>query len=74
MAVRELLDGACSHCGGTGEIRAVNPAWLRFVRWRAKVSLRTMAARLSFSAADICDIEHGRRAVSAKIHEAYKKL
>lgn len=72
--MKEFLDNACPHCGGTGDIRAVNPAWLRMVRERANVTLREMARRLDFSAPYLCDVELGRRAVSAKIHDAYRAV
>ena len=71
---KELLTGACPHCSGDGKIRVVNPAWLRERRKNARVTMREMAKRLSYSAAYLCDVEHGRRNVSAVIHDAYKKL
>ena len=72
--VTEFSDNACPKCGGDGSIRLVRPEWLRAQREKAKLTLREVARRLEFSAAYLCDVEHGRRACSAKIHDFYKAL
>jgi hypothetical protein len=72
--VKEFKADACPRCGGTGDTRAVNPAWLKERRQRANVTLKKLADSLGFSAAYLCDIEFGRRAVSAQIHDAYRAL
>lgn len=64
----------CELCQGTGIIERINPAWLRWRRERAGLSLRSFADRLRFSAAYLCDIELGRRNVTAKILTAYEGL
>ncbi len=74
MTRRELLDGACPRCGGTGQHVAVNPAWMVARRKAAGLTLRDVARRLEFSAAYVCDMEKGRRAVSVKVHAFYKSL
>lgn len=71
---REFMEGACPRCHGDGQIRLVNPRWLRETRERAGLTLREMARRLDFSAAYVCDIEHGRRACSTAIHDVYRSL
>ena len=74
MSQRQFLDGACPTCGGNGAIRMVNPAWLRERREAAGLSLRDVGAAMGWSAVYISDIERGRRAVPAKLHDYYLTL
>jgi hypothetical protein len=70
--ISEYEEGACKTCAAPMQI--VNPAWLRWKRVKARLSLRAMSAKVRFSAPYLCDIELGRRPVPARVHEAYRKL
>ncbi len=63
----------CVYCGGKGTITRTNPAWLRYIRERAGVTLRGMAKRLGVSAAYVCDVEKGRRAIPDSWRAEYVK-
>ncbi len=62
----------CPRCGAAERI--VNPAWLRYQRKAADVTMRQFAGDVGFSAAFICDVEHGRRNCSPKLLDAYEAL
>jgi hypothetical protein len=64
--------GSCPTCGSPRTI--VNPAWLRWRRESADLSLRDLGARLDFSAVYLSDIERGRRNCTPKIRAAYEAL
>lgn len=70
--MNEFSAGACPTCGGDGRIRLVNPIWLRVKREKAGLTMREVAKRLEISAAYLCDIEHGRRAVPGRVHNLYR--
>lgn len=72
--VPKMLKGACPHCGGDGRLVAVNPVWLRTVRKTSGVLLRELARKAGFSAAFLCDVEHGRRNCNAKLMALYEEL
>jgi transcriptional regulator with XRE-family HTH domain len=70
--VKEFDVRACPTCGGDGRTRLVNPDWLRMKRNGAGLTLRDVAKRLHISAVYVCDIELGRRAVPARLHDLYR--
>ena len=53
----------CVHCTGRGEVVRMNPAWLRWKRESAGMSLRAMARYLGVSAPYVSDVERGRRSI-----------
>jgi predicted transcriptional regulator len=55
-------------------IERVNPAWLRWKRETAGVSLRSVARRLDLSAPYISDIERGNRACPDDVRFMYEAL
>jgi len=66
---------SCPTCGGRGTVS--NPveigAALTELRKAAGLSCREMARRMNFTAAYICDLEHGRRAWKANLFDAYMR-
>lgn len=62
----------CPRCGSPASV--VNPAWLRQTRIAARVTLREMARRMSFSAPYLSDVEHGRRTAGPHIVKFYEEL
>lgn len=63
----------CISCNGRGHVVRLNPAWLRFMREKAGISLRAMARHLGVSPAYVCDVEHGLRAVPDAWRAEYAK-
>lgn len=64
----------CPKCGGKGQLRRADPAWLRAQRLRHKVGLRAFAKRLGVSAAYLCDVEYGRRGCPKALLDGYLAL
>ena len=64
----------CVHCDGFGKVERINPAWLRFMRERAGITLRAMAKRMGYSPCFVSDVERGRRAVPDAWRAEYAKL
>ena len=66
----------CGECGGLGYKRAMNGAYLTWLRGRRKpvVTLREMGRRLGLSSSYLCDVEKGRSAVSDRVMEEYERL
>jgi hypothetical protein len=64
--------GVCSQCG-TPRSR-MNPAWLRWKRQRAELTLRAFADKAGVSAPYICDIELGRRTCLPEMRARYEAL
>lgn len=64
----------CPRCAGKGTVVAIDPASMRRVRLAAGRGLRELAGLLGVSASYLCDIELGRRGVTAKILTAYLAL
>ena len=60
----------CPRCGGAGKIVDLDGGAFRTVREHSGISLREVARRAQISAAYLSDIEHGRRAPSAKTRES----
>jgi hypothetical protein len=72
LGVQKFMDEPCVACGTPQKV--VNGRWLRLEREIAGMTLREMARHLGYSAAYICDVEHGRRHCSPRIREAYEAL
>jgi transcriptional regulator with XRE-family HTH domain len=52
----------------------MNPAWLRWKRQRAELTLRAFADKAGVSAPYICDIELGRRTCLPEMRARYEAL
>lgn len=70
-----VLTRPCSHCGGSG--RELDPVaigqQMRGLRLQAKLTLRTIAGRLGFTAPYISDLERGNRTFSEELVARYKE-
>lgn len=69
-----VLTDPCPSCGGSGKRVRPNPAWLRWVRTEAHITLRAWARQLKLSAPYISDIERGHRACTGAILRHYSWL
>jgi len=71
MATKRRGGVECSTCGGTGRVSTGMEA--RQLRKAAGLSLREVARRMELSAAYVCDLEHGYRALNHSLWERYVK-
>jgi transcriptional regulator with XRE-family HTH domain len=62
----------CPHCGK--KTRAINGAWLRWLREGRGLDQRTLARMLDLSGPYLSDIERNRRACPDLIRDAYQEL
>jgi len=71
-----MTKSKCPKCGGTGKVALASDigAEMRKLREKANVSLRSLGARMAFSAAYLSDLELGRRAWNAGLIETYRKF
>lgn len=71
QAVKDARDEQlCPRCNGSGLV--AQGSSLRRLREDAGLTLREVARRMGYSAAYVCDIEHGRRGVTGKLASQYK--
>jgi len=64
----------CGICKGQGTYSLPAPGELRRVRERAGLSLRYMARYMSLTPSYVCDVEHGRRRITAQFIDAYLRV
>jgi len=64
----------CRHCGGSGSIAIVNPAWLRWKRTSVGLTLEQAAARMAYHPVYLSSVERGQKPCSPALQQLYEGL